>query len=192
MSSSGTIFEENIESSGVDVEGISPTLSLDFSIPTDLFSQYIDANFPSVTGDNSKTMFHNVEDVFASQECDADHEPCNGDPKTVSSGGDTTEANAAFCDPLEKALADSDTESADSSSASGQEVSDDIFDTVDMEIETEEINTDGVEPTVVVDDRSKQGTYTRSLPFVHLFYSQFVRSFIRRNHFRRNLKFFLL
>jgi hypothetical protein len=40
------IFEDkNVDDENVDDEGILP--SLDFSIPTELFSQYIDANFPS-------------------------------------------------------------------------------------------------------------------------------------------------
>jgi hypothetical protein len=38
------VDDENVVEN-VDDEGILP--SLDFSIPTELFSQYIDANFPS-------------------------------------------------------------------------------------------------------------------------------------------------
>jgi hypothetical protein len=129
---------------------------LDFSIPTDLFSQYIDANFPSATDDNSKATFHNVDDVFASHECDADHESCNGETKPVSSCGDTTETDPTSSGLVEKELS-SDVTETDASSAVEQEVTDDILDAVDMEIETEEMNPTVLEVTSVVNDLSKPG-----------------------------------
>ena len=62
--------ENENENEAFDVEGILPTLALDFSIPSELFAQYIDANFPSATDedDSDATPFHNVEEVFASHD----------------------------------------------------------------------------------------------------------------------------
>ena len=171
VSSAGTIFEENTESSGVDVEGISQTLSLDFSIPTDLFSQYIDANVPSVTRDTLKTTFHNVDDVFALHECEADHEPCHGEPTTVSSCGDITETDATtFGGPIEKEYTN-DVIETDPSLSRGQEITGDILDAVDMEIETEEINPVVAEHTVVIGDRSNPGIlYHCNLAYCYNYY----------------------
>ena len=60
--------KEDGDSQEVDVEGILPTLALDLSIPSELFSQYIEANFPSTEEDVSKATnpFQSIDDVFAS------------------------------------------------------------------------------------------------------------------------------
>ena len=74
-------FDEKVEIGNVEFEGQSdvmvPTMgefegilpSLDFSIPSDLFSQYIDANFPSEFDDEydvGGNAFKSVDEVFAS------------------------------------------------------------------------------------------------------------------------------
>jgi hypothetical protein len=75
------IEKENGGSQEIDVEGLLPLPDLNFSIPTELFSQYIDANFPANEGDNLiiSTQFQSIEDVFSSQPLKANvsgNSPC--------------------------------------------------------------------------------------------------------------------
>ena len=85
------IEQENNDSQDVDVEGILPTLALDFSIPSELFSQYIDANFPSNEDDDSteSTQFQSIEEVFASRTVKTDVSGRTACSATTTSGLDT-------------------------------------------------------------------------------------------------------
>ena len=118
--------ENENENEVFDVEGILPTMALDFSIPSDLFSQYIDANFPSIDEeeDCDATQFHSVEEVFASQ---------HDKSRNVDQTSDEV-INPVDDDVTDLETLTPETEKPDS----GADEMSDKFEEEDMEIETDE------------------------------------------------------
>jgi hypothetical protein len=118
--------ENENENEVFDVEGILPTMALDFSIPSDLFSQYIDANFPSIDEeeDCDATQFHSVEEVFASQ---------HDKSRNVEQTSDEV-INPVVDDVTDLETLTPETEKPDS----GADEMSDKFEEEDMEIETDE------------------------------------------------------